>query len=116
MSGVGDKHTALAPIEETVAIRRRLAETEPAAYLPDLAMALWGFAWVRAAGQLELTEALAVIEEATAIYRSLTETLPDAFTGHLRAAVALNADILDGLGRPDEAEGLRRAVNDDDDE
>ena len=111
LSEVGDKRAALAVTEEAVAIRRRLAEAEPAAYLPDLAMALWGFAEIRAAGQRELTAALAAIEEATAIYRSLAETFPDVFTNPLRAAVALNADLLDDLGRPDKAEKLRRALD-----
>jgi len=114
LSAVGDKRAALAPTEEAVTIRRRLAEAEPAAYLPALAMALWGFAWVRAADQLDLDDALTAIQEATAIYRSLAETLPDAFTGYLRATVSTHADVLDGLGRPDEAEQLRRTLDEQD--
>lgn len=85
---------------------RRLAETEPTAYLPALAMSLWGYAWVRTAGQLQLDDALAAVEEAAAIYRSLADTLPHAFTGYLRATISTHADVLDGLGRSDEAEEL----------
>lgn len=111
LSEVGDKRAALAPTEEAVTIRRRLAEAEPAAYLPDLATALWGFAWVRAAGQLDLGDAVAAIEEATAIYRSLAQTLPLAFTGYVRATMSTHAEVLEGLGRSGEAEELRRALN-----
>ncbi|MDQ3988331.1 MAG: hypothetical protein M3291_03870, partial [Actinomycetota bacterium] len=64
LSDLGQREAALAPTEEAVAIRRWLAEANPAAYLPALARGLWGFAWVRAAGGLELPEALAAAEEA----------------------------------------------------
>jgi len=113
LSEVGDKRAALAPTQEAVTIRRRLAEAEPAAYLPDLAMSLWGYAWVRAAGQLQLDDALTAVEEAATIYRSLAGTLPHAFTGYLRAAISTHADVLDGLGRSDEAEELRHTLDED---
>ncbi|MFC8849729.1 tetratricopeptide repeat protein, partial [Micromonospora sp. NPDC057141] len=40
LSGLGRREQALAPAEEAVLIRRRLAEANPDAYLPDLAMSL----------------------------------------------------------------------------
>ncbi|MGH3566336.1 MAG: hypothetical protein ACRDRH_09940 [Pseudonocardia sp.] len=76
-------------------------------------MSLWGYTWVRAAGKLELDDALAAVEEAAAIYRPLADTLPHAFTGYIRATVSTHANVLDGLGRSDEAEKLRRTLNED---
>jgi hypothetical protein len=40
LSEVGDNRAALDPAREAVDIRRRLADAEPAAYLPDLAFSL----------------------------------------------------------------------------
>ena len=113
LSEVGDTRGALAPTEEAVTIRRRLAEAEPAAYLPALAMGLWAFGWVRAAGGQELDAALCAAEEATAIYESLAHDLPQAFAGLLRTASLTRADVLDGLGRTNEAEELRRQLRTD---
>jgi hypothetical protein len=74
---------------------------------------LRGFARVRAAGGLELPEALAAAQEAIALYQGLAEDIPDAFGGHLRSARHTLADILDGLGRHDEAAKLRRQIGGD---
>jgi hypothetical protein len=108
LSPTADNRGALAPTQEAVTTYRRLAEAEPAAYLPDLATGLWAFGWVRAAGGQELDSALRAAEEATAIYKSLAQDLPQAFAGLLRAASLTRADVLDGLGRTSEAEELRR--------
>jgi hypothetical protein len=40
LSELGREADALAPSQEALAIRRRLAEANPAAHLPDLAMSL----------------------------------------------------------------------------
>ena len=112
-SALGRREEALAPTEEATSIRRRLAEANPAAYLPDLARGLWGFAWVRATVGLELPEALATAEEAIAIYERLAEEIPEAFGGSLLSARYTLADILDGLGRHDEAAELRRQIGGD---
>jgi hypothetical protein len=98
-----------------VTIRRALAEAEPAAYLPALAMALWGFAWVRTGDAAELSEALAAAREAIRIYEALVEELPDAFSSRLRSVRHTLADVLDGLGRTDEAAELRRQLDGDTD-
>jgi hypothetical protein len=61
-------------------------------------MALWGLAWMRAAGRLELTEALGAAEEAIAIFEALVAQLPDAFSGSLQAAQRTRAEVLEALG------------------
>jgi tetratricopeptide (TPR) repeat protein len=113
LSNLGRREEALAPTEEAVTIRRRLAEANPAAYLPDLARGLWGFAWVRAAGGLDLPVALAAVQEAIALYQRLAEQIPDAFSRDLLSARYTLADVLDGLGRHDEAAELRRQIGGD---
>ena len=113
LSNLGRQDQALIPTEEAVTIYRRLAEANPAAYLPDLARGLWGFAWVRATVGLELPEALAAAEEAIAIYQRLVEETPEAFGNDLLSARYTLANILDGLGRHDEAAELRRQIGGD---
>ena len=113
LSNLGQREAALAPTEEAVTIRRQLAEANPVAYLPDLARGLWGFAWVRATVGLELPEALTAVKEAIAIYQRLTEETPEAFGGSLLSVHYALADILDGLGRHDEAAELRRQIGGD---
>lgn len=66
---------ALAPVEDAVEIKRRLAEANPAAYQPDLAMRL-----NNPSNQLAdigpRDEALAPIEEAVEIYQGLAAVQP----------------------------------------
>jgi hypothetical protein len=102
-----------------------LAEAEPAGYLPDLASALNNLG-IRLSqvgdkrGALAPTEeasastGLVAIKEATAIYRSLVEALPAAFTSYLRFALSVQAEVLDGLGRAEEADELPRALDEND--
>ncbi|MFN2495602.1 MAG: tetratricopeptide repeat protein [Pseudonocardiaceae bacterium] len=113
LSELGRRKEALAPTEEAVTIHRRLAETNPAAYLPNLARELWGFAWVRAAGGLDLPAALAAVQEAIALYQRPAEQIPDAFSRDLLSARYTLADVLDGLGRHDEAAELSRQIGGD---
>jgi len=113
LSELGQREAALVPTEEATGIRRRLAEANPAAYLPNLARGLWGFAWVRAAGGLELPEGLAAVEEAITLYQRLVEEIPEAFGRDLLSARTTLADVLDGLGREDEAADLRRQIGGD---
>ena len=69
LNAVGRREEALAPTEEAVAIRRALAQANPAAYLPNLASALNNLGIrLNAVGRRE--EALAPTEEAVAIRRA----------------------------------------------
>ncbi|MGH4025323.1 MAG: hypothetical protein ACRDRV_12180 [Pseudonocardiaceae bacterium] len=102
---------ALVATSEAVEIRRRLAGVNPAAFEPDLARGLWGFAWVRSAGQVDVPEALNAAEESVAILERLAERLPQAFTGDLRGALTTLAGLLDVLGRGDDATRVRGRID-----
>ncbi|MDF1490304.1 tetratricopeptide repeat protein, partial [Tessaracoccus caeni] len=87
LAETGDRAGALKAIDEAVTIRRQLAETNPAAFLPDLAGSLNNQANQRAevgdrAGALE------AIDVAVTISRQLAETNPAAFLPNL--AMSLN--------------------------
>ncbi|KOV14982.1 hypothetical protein ADK60_28115, partial [Streptomyces sp. XY431] len=72
----------LAAVEESVAIRRALAETNPDAHLPDLAMILSNLSvWLGKDGRR--AEGLATAEEAVGHYRALADATPDAYLPHL---------------------------------
>ena len=53
------------------------------------------------------------MKEAIAIYQGLTEEIPEAFGDSLLSARYTLADVLDGLGRQDEAAELRRQIGGD---
>ncbi|MDY7104815.1 MAG: tetratricopeptide repeat protein, partial [Actinomycetota bacterium] len=85
-SAVGRREEALATAEEAVAIRRRLADANPAAYLADLAMSVNNLANRQSAvGRRE--EALATAEEAVAIRRRLADANPAAYLANLATSV-----------------------------
>jgi tetratricopeptide (TPR) repeat protein len=77
----------LRSIAEAVAIRRKLAETNPDAFLPALATSLNNQS-NRQSEMGQRAEALRSIAEAVAIRRKLAETNPDAFLPAL--AMSLN--------------------------
>jgi hypothetical protein len=108
---VGRREEVLAATEEAVEIRRRLAEVNPAASEPDLARGLWGFAWVRVAGQVELAEARSAAEEAVVICERLVERLPQGFTGDLLGALQTLAEVLDQLDCGVESARVRRWID-----
>jgi tetratricopeptide (TPR) repeat protein len=83
----GETELVLASIGEAVEIRRRLAETNPAAYLPGLTMSLNNLG-IRLSEVGRLEEALATASEAVVTYRRLAEASPAAYLPDL--AVALN--------------------------
>jgi tetratricopeptide (TPR) repeat protein len=78
LSEVGRREDALAPAEEAAGIRRRLAEANPAAYLPALASALNNLG-IRLSEVGRREDALAPAEEAAGIYRRLAEANPAAY-------------------------------------
>ncbi len=100
---VGDERAALDPTREATGIYRRLADAEPAAYLPDLAMSLWAYAWVRAAGELELSPALDAAARAVEIYQQLAQQLPAAFEQNLAAAIRTREELADALAHTEDA-------------
>jgi Tetratricopeptide repeat len=110
LSGVGRREQALASAEEAVVIRRRLAEANPAAHLPNLAMSLWAYGWVCVKVTANLPQALESVTEAIALYVPLAQRLPQMFAGRLFSAYQTLANVLDGLGRTQEAADLRRQL------
>ncbi|WP_437544317.1 tetratricopeptide repeat protein [Sorangium sp. So ce367] len=86
-SELGQREAALASVQEGVTIRRTLAEQQPSAFLPDLAVGLNNLGkTLSELGQREA--ALASTQEAVTRYRTLAEQRPDAFLPYL--ALSLN--------------------------
>ena len=99
LSDVGDRRGALAAIDEAVTHYRNLAETNPAAFLPDLAMSLNNQANQRSEVG-DRTGALAAIDEAVTIRRNLAETNPAAFLPNLAMSLNNQATIRSEGGHP----------------
>ncbi|MGH3991959.1 MAG: tetratricopeptide repeat protein, partial [Pseudonocardiaceae bacterium] len=102
LSHAGQREQALAATVEAVEIRRRLAQTNPAAFEPDLASALNNLgAMLSNLGRRE--EALAATVEAADVYRRLAQTNPAAFEPDLAMALNNLGMMLSNLGRREEA-------------
>ena len=101
-SKLGRTEVALQAVQESVDIRRRLAETRPDAFLPDLAMSLNNLGnRLSELGRRE--EALHAAQEAVDIRRRLAETRPDAFLPNLALSLNNLGNRLSELGRREEA-------------
>src|ERR1019366_5490304 len=92
-SGMGQRDAALQSIAEAVTIRRKLAEANPDAFLPDLAMSLNNQA-SRQSGMGQREAALQSIAEAVTHYRKLAEANPDAFLPNLAGSCCTWGRIL----------------------
>ena len=82
----------------------------PAAYLPDLATSLWAIGWICAASDLQPQLGLTAVEEAAALFAALAQHQPGAFTRRWQAAQSTRADLLDALGRHEEAAEIRGLI------
>ncbi|WP_431913276.1 tetratricopeptide repeat protein [Micromonospora carbonacea] len=111
LSELGRRQQALAPAEEATRIYRRLAEANPDAHLPNLAMSLLAYGSVCVNVKTNFAEALEKVTEAIGLYGALAGQWPEVFAGLLFAAYRTLADILDGLGRAEEAAELRRQLD-----
>ena len=107
---MGQRGEALASIREAVAIRRKLAEGNADAFLPDLASSLNN----QSAMQSEMGqrgEALASIRGAVAIYRKLAEGNADAFRPDLAMSLNNQSAMQSDMGQRGEAlASIRGAV------
>ena len=102
LRNAGRREEALAPTEEAVTLYRALAKANPAAYAPNLAMALNNLgALLSALGRRE--EALAPTEEAVTLRRALAKANPAAYTPDLAMALNNLGALLSELGRREEA-------------
>ncbi|MEN8655056.1 tetratricopeptide repeat protein [Streptomyces sp. 21So2-11] len=93
---------ALAAGGPGVTALRRLAEANPAAYLPNLAGSLNNLA-VQLAEIGRRDEALAPAEETATVYRALAKANPAAYLPNLAGSLNNLANRLAGIGRRDEA-------------
>jgi tetratricopeptide (TPR) repeat protein len=101
----GADHPAVATtrLEEAVEHYRRLAQANPAAYLPDLAGSLNNLGIrLDAVGRRE--EALAPTEEAVEHYRRLAQANPAAYLPDLATSLNNLGNRLDAVGQREEAE------------
>ncbi|MEU5554130.1 tetratricopeptide repeat protein [Micromonospora sp. NPDC047793] len=110
MSEMGRRDEALDTTEEAVSIYRQLGEANPTAHLPNLAWSLCAYAQVCVNTRHNLSQALTSVLEAIRLYEGLVMELPQAFESPLLAAHRTLADILDGLGCPDEAAEMRQQL------
>jgi hypothetical protein len=86
LANAGHHQQALAPSQDAAELYRQLAQANPAAYLPNLATSLWGYAWVCVNIDRDLSGALAAAQEAISLYTRLAERSPAVFAGHLVVA------------------------------
>ena len=107
---MGRSAEALVAAEEAVLRYRRLADTNPATYGPDLAQALLAITQIRVTSRSGFPEALAAIRESVAIYRLLAAKTPAAFADDFKRSLATAVDVLDGLGEPEQATSLSLLV------
>jgi len=106
LSNLGRREEALAASQEAVDINRRLAQTRPDAFLPDLARSLNNTgAMLSDLGRDE--EALGASQEAVAIRRRLAETRPDTFLPGLATSLGALGQILASTGRHQDALAVR---------
>ncbi|MGJ5748586.1 NB-ARC domain-containing protein [Streptomyces puniciscabiei] len=104
-----EQHTAAAKISaQAVEIQRQLLHADPTVNAPELARTLCLAAWVRRNGQHDLATALTMTEEGIAIYCDLGAKASPVLSAHFRMALGLQADILDLLGRHQQADTIRR--------
>jgi tetratricopeptide (TPR) repeat protein len=102
LSNLGRREEALAASQEAADIYRRLAQTRPDAFLPDLATSLNNLGGdLSNLGRRE--DALAASQEAVDIYRRLAQTRPDAFLPNLASSISVMSDVLAALDRHEEA-------------
>jgi tetratricopeptide (TPR) repeat protein len=93
LSRLGRREEALARGQEAVDIRRRLAQSRPDAFLPDLAMSLNNLG-ARLSNFGRREEALAASQEAVDIRRRLAHSRPDAFLPALANSLGTHGNAL----------------------
>lgn len=112
LAEVGRGDEAVAAAAEAIDIQRKVPPQD--AWWPHLAGALWGYGFVSVKAGKPSAYALAVVEEAIAIYDTAARRSRRAFNqlygGELAAACLVRADLLEALGRIEEAAKLRRKL------
>jgi tetratricopeptide (TPR) repeat protein len=106
LANAGDHEAALDADQKALAIRRRLADLDPATHQPALARSL-RFVGLALSDLHRYVEALSAVSEAIEIHQSHTADPPGTMTDELLYELTAKADILDALGRHDEANQIR---------
>ena len=99
---------ALTPAEQAMRIRQALIRGGRDHYLPNLIASLSSYALVCVNAKTDLPEALVAVSEAISLCERSAKRFPHAITDHVATAYTIKADVLDGLGRADEATAIRR--------
>ncbi|MFF0429123.1 tetratricopeptide repeat protein [Streptomyces sp. NPDC004520] len=107
LSVAGRGTEALTAAEQAVEIRRRLAAANPAAYEPGLAQSLTGLSMTTVAG--DPSGALRMTTEAVELYLRHIDTTLTLLPG-LYAVLTVQAAALDKLGRSQDADTVRRWI------
>ncbi|MFE0594084.1 tetratricopeptide repeat protein [Micromonospora echinospora] len=101
----------LAPVEESIHIYRWLAGANPVAYQAALALSLTAYAELCVDVKANLPQALEAVIEAIGVYRPLFARERGRFLRRMVEAYRTLARVLEGLGRADEAELVRRQIH-----
>jgi tetratricopeptide (TPR) repeat protein len=102
LSALGRREEALEAAQEAVEVYRKLAEANPQAFLPNLAMSLNNLGnGLSALGRRE--QALETAQEAVDIRRKLAEANPQAFLPNLAMSLGTYGSVLLALDRHSEA-------------
>jgi hypothetical protein len=107
---LGHYEQAMDVTNHVVLLRRASSRPGSRAVDPELARALRQFAQVRARAGVELDAALPAATEAVTLYEQLVRASPQTFVGALYAAYEILAEVLDGLGRHDDATRVRAGL------
>jgi tetratricopeptide (TPR) repeat protein len=104
LSDLGRREEALEAAKEASDTYRQLAQKNPDAFLPDLAMSFNNLGAILSdLGRRE--EALEAAKEAVTIRRQLAKKNPDAFLPNLATSLGALGGVLQSLDRDDDAAG-----------
>ena len=110
LAASGRRDEALQTAQEATNLYRTLAEHNPAAYTPDLAMSLNTLAKSQAANGQQ-REALQTAQEATNLYRKLVNENFRTFSSSFTTTLGIYAKLLDHCGDAAEATRIRQERN-----
>jgi hypothetical protein len=107
LGDAGQRAEALDTARQAVTLYQQLAEGDPDAYLPDLAMSLNNLA-NRLSDAGQRAEALDTARQAVTLRQQLAQANPDAYLPNLATSLNNLATSLSGAGQVDQAEELFR--------
>lgn len=110
LTELGRYEQAMDITNHVVLLRRASSRPGSQAVDSDLAKVLRQFADVRARAGVELDAALPAATEAVTIYEQLVRASPQSFVGGLHAAYQVLADVLDCVGRHQDAARVRAGL------